>query len=103
MAKLGVLGFVLTLAGLVFAATTAAPQEALAGKACVTASFQTTAIEKACKKGGQAEAKKEMKKFLKAAKKKQANIECKTCHSKLAPSYDLKPDGLTKYRDLGGK
>lgn len=103
MSKLGVIGLSIALAGLVYAASVAAPREAQAGKACATANLQTKLVGDACKKGGQAEAKKVMKTFLKTAKAKQANLECKTCHSSLAPSYALKPDGLAKFRELGGK
>jgi hypothetical protein len=57
----------------------------------------------ACKKGGQAEAKKAMKAFLKKAKKQEAKLDCKSCHTKLAPKYELKPDGLDHFKRLGGK
>ena len=102
MAKFGllalVLGFAATIAGVTYA-----PSEALAAKACHRTTFETKMIEEACKKGGQAEAKTAMKKFLKTAKKQEATIDCKSCHSKLAPSYELKKDGLDHYKKLGGK
>lgn len=101
MAKIGlfalVLGFVGVLAG------TTLSETADAAKACKRTKFETKLVEDACKKGGQSEAKKVMKAWVKDAKKKQSNLECKTCHSKLAPAYDLKPDGLEKFKDLGGK
>ena len=101
MAKYGllalVLGFAATIAGVSFA-----PSDALAGKACARTTFDTKLVGDACKKGGQAEAKKAMKKFLKDAKKKEATIDCKSCHSKLAPSYELKKDALDHYKKLGG-
>jgi hypothetical protein len=40
-----------------------------------------------------------MKAFMKEKKLKS----CNECHSKLAPSYELKPDGLEKFKKLGGK
>jgi len=102
MAKLGLLALVLGFAG-VIAGVTLSPTEAVAGKACVRTTYETKLLEDACKKGGQAEAKKAMKAFLKTAKKKEAKLDCKSCHTKLAPKYELKDDGLQKFKDLGGK
>lgn len=102
MAKLGLLALVLTFAG-VITATTFSSTDAIAGKACARTTFETSLVADACKKGGQAEAKKVMKKWMKTAKKKDASVDCKTCHTKLAPSYPLKDDGLQRYKDLGGK
>lgn len=102
MAKLGLLALALSFVGIIGAAALA-PQEATAGAACKHTTFQTKDIAAACKKGGQADAKKAMKKFLKAAKKKQANLECGSCHAKLAPTYELKTDAFDKYKKLGGK
>jgi hypothetical protein len=102
MVRLAVCSFVLSIAA-VLTAITVAPTEAIAAKACKRTTFETKLVADACKKGGQAEAKKVMKTWLKAAKKKDAKLECGSCHSKLAPTYALKPDGLQKYKDLGGK
>ncbi len=102
MAKLGLLALALSFVGIIGAASMA-PQEATAGAACKTTTFKSKDIAAACQKGGQADAKKAMKKFLKAAKKKQANLECGSCHSKLAPKYELKTDAFDKYKQLGGK
>ena len=65
--------------------------------------FDTSLVKKACAKGGQKAAKDAMKKFLKTAKTKQADITCNTCHTKLAPNYELKADGLQRFKTLGGK
>ena len=45
-------------------------------------------VKEACAKGGQKAAKDAMKAFMKEKKIKS----CNQCHSKLAPTYDLKPD-----------
>ncbi len=73
-----------------------------AGDACKRTHFETKLVEAACSAGGTAGAKDAMKKWVKEAKPKQAGLECATCHSKLAPSYDLKPDGLASFKRLGG-
>jgi hypothetical protein len=93
----------LTIAGMIAGVTLSSTNDAVAGAACKRTTFETKLVGDACKKGGQAEAKKVMKKWLKGAKKKEAGLECKSCHTKLAPKYDLKPDGLQKFKDLGGK
>lgn len=102
MTRIGLVAFALGLVGIV-ASAQISPQEALAGKACTRAEFKTKLVGDACKKGGQAEAKKVMKAFLKDAKKQEAKLDCKSCHTKLAPSYELTADGLEKYQKLGGK
>jgi hypothetical protein len=102
MARLGLIAVALGFAGTI-AAVSLAPQEAVAAKACARTKFDTKLVADACKKGGQAEAKKEMKKFLKTAKKKEATIDCKSCHTKLAPKYELKDDALEHFKKLGGK
>lgn len=66
---------------------------------CVARDFKTEMVKEACMRGGQAAAKDEMKQFMKNAKIKT----CETCHTKLAPRYELKPDGLTQFRRAGGK
>lgn len=101
MAKHGLLALALGFAAILTGATLSSPADA--AKSCSRTTFETKLVEDACKKGGQSEAKKAMKAWVKTAKKKQANLDCKSCHSKLAPSYDLKPDGLQKFKDLGGK
>jgi NAD-dependent SIR2 family protein deacetylase len=56
-------------------------------------------VKQACEKGGQPAAKDAMKAFN---KEKQIN-SCNKCHSKLAPNYELKTDGLDQFKKLGGK
>ena len=102
MAKLGLFALVLGFAGII-AGATLAPADAVAGAACKRTTFETKLVGDACKKGGQAEAKKAMKGWLKTAKKKEAKLDCKSCHTKLAPKYELKPDGLEHFKKLGGK
>lgn len=102
MAKLGLFALVLGFAGII-AGATFAPSDAVAGKACARTTFETTLVGDACKKGGQAEAKKAMKAWLKTAKKQEKKLDCKSCHTKLAPKYELKPDGLDHFKKLGGK
>lgn len=83
----------------------AAPQPADAGDdACARKAFKTELVKNACAKGGQKEAKKVMKKFMAAAKKKNPAIKnCKSCHTNLKPKYELKADGLKMYKGAGGK
>jgi hypothetical protein len=66
---------------------------------CVHKDFKTELVKQACDKGGQPAAKDAMKAF-----NKKNNINsCNKCHSKLAPSYELKADGLDQFKKLGGK
>jgi len=74
-----------------------------ADDACKTTKFSTQLIKDACAKGGQKEAKEVMKKFTKEARAKKPSIDCKSCHAKIGGSFDLKPDGLAQYRELGGQ
>jgi len=102
MKKLGLLALVLGFVG-VIGGVTLSSQPADAGAACKRTTFETKAVKDACQAGGQAAAKKAMKTFLKKAKKKEAGLECSSCHTKLAPAYPLKADGLQHYKNLGGK
>lgn len=102
MTRIALVTIALGIAGMV-AAFSAAPQEAVAGKACVRTKFETKLVADACQKGGQEEAKKVMKAWLKAAKKQEAKLDCKSCHTKLAPKYELTKDGLEKFQKLGGR
>ena len=79
--------------------TAAAPTPVDAADACQHTDLKTEMVKAACAKGGQKEAKEVMKKFMKDAKIKS----CNACHSKLAPKYDLKPDGLEQFKKAGGK
>lgn len=99
MSKLGFFALVTSAIGaLTFATLSSSPAEA-DGTACVHKDFKTELVKQACEKGGQPEAKNAMKAFMKDKKIKS----CNACHSKLAPSYDLKPDGLEQYQKAGGK
>lgn len=64
---------------------------------------KTKLVKDACAAGGQAAAKEAMKKWTKAAKAQKPSLDCKTCHAKLAPGYELKADGLKLFNELGGK
>ena len=98
MAKLGTLVSAAVLAAtLALAAFTGGPADA--GDPCVRTDFKTDLVKQACTKGGQAEAKDAMKQFNKDHKIKS----CNQCHAKLAPNYELKPDGLDQFQKLGGK
>jgi len=101
MAKLGfvtlIAAFVATLTAVGFST-----QDASAAKPCARTKFDSKMVKDACTKGGQDEAKKVMKAFLKEAKKKDAAVGCASCHSKVGGAYPLKPDGAKKFKDLGG-
>lgn len=102
MAKLGfasiIAAFVATLAIVGFTA-----QDASAGKPCSRTKFETKFLADACKAGGQDEAKKVMKAFLKDYKKKTPTATCNSCHTKVGGAYPLKPDGLKMAKDAGMK
>lgn len=91
------LGLVVLGAGMAMADAPAAPAP------CNRTKFETKMTEEACKKGGQEEAKKAFKAWLTEAKAKDATLTCKTCHANMAPKFDLNPDALKKFKDLGGK
>ncbi len=102
MAKLGLFTLIATFVGtLALVGMTA--DTASAGKPCARAKPDSKLVAEACKKGGQDEAKKQMKAFLKEAKKKNASLTCNTCHSKVGGAYPLKPDGAKLFLELGGK
>ncbi len=65
---------------------------------CVRKDFKTQLVSEACAKGGQDAAKAAMK----AWSGDKGIKSCNQCHSKLAPSYDLKADGLQQFLKLGG-
>lgn len=105
MAKLGLLASSTLLVGtiiggLTFAtvSTVSAPTAEAADK-CQHSEFKTEMVKAACEKGGQKAAKDAMKAWMKEKKLKS----CNQCHSKLAPSYALKADGLEQFKKLGGK
>lgn len=98
MAKLGIVASIATIV-VSLGIATLTHSDALATTPCVTKEFKTELAKNACAKGGQAEAKAEMKKFMKAAKIKS----CNACHAKLAPNYELKKDALEQFKKAGGK
>lgn len=102
MKKLALFTFAVATAAIFSLA--AAPKEASAGDACVRKEFKTTLVKDACTKGGQAEAKKAMKKFLGTAKAKNPEVkDCKSCHTSLSPDYKLTPNALELFQKAGGK
>ncbi len=101
MKKLAMFGLV--AASAVILGLVSAPRSADAGDACVRSDFQTQLVADACKKGGQKEAKKVMKKFLSAAKKQDSKVNCKSCHDTLKPDYKLKADAFDMFKKFGGK
>ncbi|MGB0864229.1 MAG: hypothetical protein ACPG19_10075 [Saprospiraceae bacterium] len=69
------------------------------GKDCNRKVFKTKLCKEACEKGGQKEAKKAMRNFVKKAKKITGDkIACGTCHAKLSGGYPLKKEGLSLFR-----
>lgn len=73
------------------------------GTACFRTKFETTLTKDACAKGGQEEAKKAWKDWTAEAKKADASLSCKSCHSKLGPEFPLTADGLSLFKKHGGK
>lgn len=98
MTKLGIIASVLAIVASLGIASL--PASAGGGVApCVHKTFKSDLIKQACAKGGQPAAKEQMKAF----NKEKGIASCNKCHSKLSPSYDLKPDGFDQYKKLGGK
>jgi len=99
MAKFGIfasLTAIFCALGLAMSTTTATADEP---KPCMHKEFKTELVKNACGKGGQDAAKDAMKAFAKDKKIKS----CNQCHTKLAPNYELKDDGVKQFNDLGGK
>ena len=98
MAKLGLLlSLSLIIGGVTFGSMSAPKADTPA--ACVTKEFKTKMVKEACAKGGQKAAKEAMKAWNKEKKIKS----CNQCHSKLAPNYELKKDGVEQFAKLGGE
>ena len=95
--KFGI-GFFVAIGVATLTLVTLGPRTADAADPCQRQSFKTELIETACAKGGQIAAKDAMKQFA-----KDHQVKCNQCHAKLAPAYELKPDGLKQFHDLGGK
>jgi hypothetical protein len=100
MRKLGLLASIATIVGALGIASLSASAD---GKAtpCQRKDFKTDMVKTACTKdgGGQEAAKDAMKAFNKEHKIKS----CNQCHSKLAPTYELKADAVDQFKKLGGK
>jgi hypothetical protein len=101
MKKLGFLAMVSAIAGILVASSFSGDATA-AGGDCKHPKLETTLVKTACAAGGQKAAKDAMKKWMKTAKKTQADLDCGSCHAKLAPAYPLKPDGMKQFKALGG-
>ena len=103
MAKLGILLAITTIIGGITFANLSSPQADTPADpkapACVTKEFKTKLAKEACAKGGQKAAKDAMKAWNKEKKIKS----CNQCHSKLAPNYELKKDGVDQFKKLGGE
>jgi hypothetical protein len=100
MKKLGLLASIVTIVGALGIASLSASAD---GKPtpCQRTDFKTDMVKTACTKdgGGQEAAKDAMKAFNKEHKIKS----CNQCHSKLAPTYELKKDAVEQFKKLGGK
>ena len=96
MAKLGIFASLSAIA-LALGLSTISPAIA-ADNGCKHKEQKTEMMKEACKKG-QGAAKTAMKTFMKKAGIKS----CNQCHSKLSPSYDLKPDAYEQFKKAGGK
>lgn len=79
------------------------PPAADGADSCQRTKFDTKLVGDACRTGGTPAAKDAMKKWVKTAKAKQPGLECASCHSKMAPSYELKKDALDTFKRLGGQ
>ena len=103
MRKLGILASIATIIGALtvasFTSSTASAGDDKAPAPCQHKEFKTKMVKEACEKGGQPAAKDAMKAFNKDKK----ITSCNKCHSKLAPSYELKADGLDQFKKLGGE
>ena|SRR5688500_9766965 len=98
MANLGIFASITTIL-VTLGIASMSSTDAQAVTPCVTKEFKTELAKSACTKGGQPAAKDAMKKFMKDAKIKS----CNACHTKLAPKYELKKDGLDQFKKAGGK
>jgi hypothetical protein len=97
MAKLG---FFASLAVIVAALGFATMSQAeTAAAPCLHKEFKTEIGAKACtgKDASQKNAKDAMKLFMKEAKIKS----CNACHTKLAPTYELKADAFDQFKKAG--
>lgn len=96
MAKFGLFGSLFVIVGLLTFANMSRPSAA--DSPCLTKAPKTQMVKQACAKGGQKAVKDAMKAFNKEKKIKS----CNQCHTKLAPSYELKKDAYEQFQKLGG-
>jgi hypothetical protein len=101
MKKLGIFASLAAIVTAVALAMVSSAPASADGTACVRKDFKTELVKSACEKGGQKAAKDAMKTWLKQHPK--LGTSCNKCHSKLSPTYDLKPDGLKLFQENGGK
>jgi hypothetical protein len=101
MAKLGLFATLTAIIGaLTFASmSSSTAEEKKSANDCVRKDYKTELVKNACEKGGQKEAKAVMQAFNKDKKIKS----CNSCHTKLAPKYELKADAFEQFKKLGGK
>jgi hypothetical protein len=66
-------------------------------KPCRATSFTVSAVEQACKTGGQPAAKALMKSAVDKAKATGASVNCKSCHSDLT-TFATTPDATTELK-----
>ena len=97
MTKLGIFASLFAIVGAITFASMSSSQAD--GDGCQRKEFKTEMVKSACDSGGQKAAKAAMQKFMKEAKIKS----CQACHTKLAPTYELKADGLDQFKKAGGK
>lgn len=98
MAKLGLFATIAAIIGGLTFASMSTPQ-AGGDAPCVAKEFKTEMVKQACEAGGQ----KKAKEVMKAWNKEKSIKSCNQCHTKLAPKYELKADGLEQFKKLGGK
>jgi hypothetical protein len=94
MAKLGLAALVATFLATLTFATVTGPGSADAAAPCKAKKIETKFLADACKAGGQKAAKDVMKKAMKDWKKKDANVSCASCHSKVGGDYPRKPNAM---------
>ena len=98
MVKLGLFATITVIVGGLSFAKLSTPA-AQGADGCKRTDYKTVMVKEACTKGGQKAAKDAMK----AWSKEKGIKSCNQCHSKLAPNYELKADGLDQFVKAGGK
>lgn len=97
--KIGLIAVIATITGTLAVATFSTSGTAEAQDACRHTTFRTEMVRDACKTGGQKAAKDVMKKW----NKEKGIKSCNQCHTKLAPTYELKADAFDQFAKHGGK